>query len=203
MTKQLKIVGLSFITLLILSTALFAQSGGGVDLTWNVLGSGGTNDSSGGSTGLSGTLGQTGPGPSSGGTTQLNAGFWQSGSGAPLAVTLGYFHAVRADGIVHVNWQTVTEAGVAGFRLYGEANGTRTLLTEELVPSTVIDAVTPTSYSLHVTGDAHRFLLEEVGVDRSATLHGPFDEGVEYGEYLPPANVELEPAIYLPVVTGE
>ena len=196
-------VGALVLTLIALATLAALSAPNLTSQTLGGFSNGNGSSSNGGTQMTSGILGQWVQGTSTGGTSSVTAGFLPAASSKPLAVTLGYFHAVRADGIIHVNWQTATEAGVAGFRLYGEANGTRTLLTEELVPSTVVDAVTPTSYSLRVTGDAARFLLEEVGVDGSATLHGPFDEGVEYGEYLPTANVELEPAIYLPVVTGE
>jgi hypothetical protein len=54
-----------------------AQSGGGYDLTWNVI-AGGGGTSTGGAYSLSGTIGQSdaSPVPLSGGSYTLNGGFW-------------------------------------------------------------------------------------------------------------------------------
>ena len=63
--------------LLILSAWVYAQSGGGYDLTWNTLGSGGGSNSGGGYT-LNGTIGQPGAGVLSSGGYNLIGGFWWS-----------------------------------------------------------------------------------------------------------------------------
>lgn len=72
------------LTILIL-TALFvvggartaiAQSGGGYDLTWNVIADGGATFSSGGTFSLGGTSGQFDAGTMNGGTYSLIGGFW-------------------------------------------------------------------------------------------------------------------------------
>lgn len=57
-----------------------AQTGGGYDLTWNVVGSG-YMSSTGGSYSLGGTAGQVGADLLSGGSYTLNGGFWASGFG--------------------------------------------------------------------------------------------------------------------------
>jgi hypothetical protein len=57
-----------------------AQTGGGYDLTWNVVGSG-YMSSTGASYSLSGTAGQAGANLLSGGSYTLNGGFWTSGFG--------------------------------------------------------------------------------------------------------------------------
>ena len=75
---------------------------------------------------------------------------------SPLSVTIGYFHAVRDGDTVRFDWQTATEAGTSGFNLFAESDGGRTQLNAELVPSKVIDSVTPTSYSFSV---ARRYSL--------------------------------------------
>ncbi len=120
-----------------------------------------------------------------------------------LAVTLGYFHAVRIGDEVSFTWQTTTEAGNAGFLLFGELERERTQITTEMLPSAVVDSTTPTSYSYRAVTDAAVFYLEEIRIDGNSELYGPYELGVVYGQYQLPANVELEPAIYLPVVTGE
>ncbi len=53
-----------------------AQSGGGYDLTWNVIAGGGITFSAGGSYLLGGTMGQPDAGTMSGGAYTLNGGFW-------------------------------------------------------------------------------------------------------------------------------
>jgi hypothetical protein len=47
------------------------------DLSWNVIGSGGTSFTAAGSYSLGGTIGQSAAGPLSGGSYKLNSGFWQ------------------------------------------------------------------------------------------------------------------------------
>ncbi len=54
-----------------------AQSGGGYELTWNVMANGG-GLSVGGSYALDGTIGQGGAGAPSGGVYTLAGGFWTS-----------------------------------------------------------------------------------------------------------------------------
>jgi hypothetical protein len=53
-----------------------AQSGGGYDLTWNVIAGGGDTNSAGGPYSLSGTIGQAEAGTLSGGSYSLSGGFW-------------------------------------------------------------------------------------------------------------------------------
>lgn len=52
-----------------------AQTGGGYDLTWNVVGSGDMSSTS-GTYSMGGTAGQAGAGLLSGGSYTLNGGFW-------------------------------------------------------------------------------------------------------------------------------
>jgi len=57
-----------------------AQSGGGYDLTWNTVDSGGATFSSGGNYSLGGAIGQPDAGVLSGGDYTLACGFWGSGA---------------------------------------------------------------------------------------------------------------------------
>ena len=54
----------------------FAQSGGGYELTWSTIDSGGVMRSTGGDLELSGTIGQPDAGAMSGGGYNLTGGFW-------------------------------------------------------------------------------------------------------------------------------
>jgi hypothetical protein len=75
--KAAVLMTLVALLLLILFAFVQAQSGGGYDLTWNTLGSGGGSNSGGGYT-LNGTLGQPAAGTLSGGGYNLVGGFWWS-----------------------------------------------------------------------------------------------------------------------------
>ncbi len=59
-------------------TPVVAQSGGGYDLTWNVIADGGAMFSVGGPYSLYGTIGQPDSGAMSGGAYTLVGGFWSS-----------------------------------------------------------------------------------------------------------------------------
>jgi hypothetical protein len=60
--------------------AVHAQSGGGYDLTWNSVDSGGVTFSSGGGYALGGTAGQSDAATWSGGGYTLSGGFWGGGA---------------------------------------------------------------------------------------------------------------------------
>ena len=75
--KAAMLMALVALFLLILSAWVNAQSGGGYDLTWNTLGSGGGSNRGGGYT-LNGTIGQPGAGVLSSGGYNLIGGFWWS-----------------------------------------------------------------------------------------------------------------------------
>lgn len=60
----------------LLVSAVRAQVGGGLDLTWNTIDAGGITRSTGGGFELSGTIGQLDAGRLSGGDLELTGGFW-------------------------------------------------------------------------------------------------------------------------------
>jgi hypothetical protein len=66
---------------LLVASPVLAQSGGGVDLTWNTVDGGGQTSTGGGYT-LSGTAGQPDAGPLAGGEYTLGGGFWMGGAAA-------------------------------------------------------------------------------------------------------------------------
>ncbi len=57
-------------------TPVYAQAGGGYDLTWNSIDGGGAMFSTGGTYSLGGTIGQPDVGSLSGGLYTLSGGFW-------------------------------------------------------------------------------------------------------------------------------
>lgn len=78
LTRYFLALCLAGLALLAGATAL-AQTGGGYDLAWNVLGAGG-GAAAGGGYALQGTVGQPAPGTLSGGPYTLNGGFWPGAS---------------------------------------------------------------------------------------------------------------------------
>ena len=85
MTKRTKVTVMA-VALVVVIAALFfgapaptqAQSGGGYDLTWNVIAGGGATFSTGGGYSLGGTIGQAAANstPATGGSYSLVSGFW-------------------------------------------------------------------------------------------------------------------------------
>jgi hypothetical protein len=116
-----------------------------------------------------------------------------------LAVTLGWFLAEADGDLVDFRWQTVTETGVAGFNLLGVTEAGKEQLNNELIPSPVIDSLTPTDYAVSFAADATTFYLQEVGVDGGVTEHGPFVLGEAYGSYAQPDDATVTPKIWLPI----
>ncbi len=96
----------------------YAQTGGGIDLRWHVLSSGGTSYSTGGNAMLGGTLGQFGAGQSAGSSVALAGGFWNPDSGAPLAVDIAGFTAEADGDAIRLMWETVSEVDHLGFNVY-------------------------------------------------------------------------------------
>src|SRR5438132_9237552 len=70
---------LGVVLLAALSAAVYAQVGGGFDLSWSTVDGGGGTFSAGGPYSLGGTIGQPDAGSASGGQYQLNGGFWAAG----------------------------------------------------------------------------------------------------------------------------
>ncbi len=74
--------------------AVYAQAGGGYDLTWNTVDTGGATFAAGGGYTLGGTAGQPDAAVWSGGGYTLSGGFWHSASGAAGGETTVYLPIV-------------------------------------------------------------------------------------------------------------
>lgn len=66
----------------------WAQTGGGYDLTWSTIDSGGQTSATGGGYDLGGTIGQADAGTLSGGDYALDGGFWSGAAAAPCTCQL-------------------------------------------------------------------------------------------------------------------
>ncbi|MEJ2210547.1 MAG: hypothetical protein P8129_16125 [Anaerolineae bacterium] len=71
---------LVLLALLLLTLPVWAQSGGGYDLSWSTVDGGGYTFSSSGSYTLGGTIGQPDAGLLTGGNYALGGGFWGGGA---------------------------------------------------------------------------------------------------------------------------
>ena len=118
-----------------------------------------------------------------------------------LAVTISYFLAELDGDTVNFVWQTATETGNAGFNLFAETDGGLVELNDELIPSTVIDSVTPTDYSYEAVTSATTFYIEEVSIAGSTNREGPFTLGVPAGAYV---EIDADPApfTWLPMISN-
>ena len=79
------LLALAALLLLAGGAMVYAQTGGGYDLSWNTMDGGGAMFSTGGSYSLGGTIGQPDAGKLSGGGYTLVGGFW---SGTPAGVSI-------------------------------------------------------------------------------------------------------------------
>ena len=81
-----------------------------------------------------------------------------------------------------VRWTTATEAANVGFNVYGEGPDGWRRLNDRLVPSQAVDSTAPLDYALPVdAADVARFVIEDVALDGTSTLHGPFSAGHPFG----------------------
>ncbi len=100
----------------------------------------------------------------------------------PLAVTLASFTAEAGAGHVLLTWETVSEAGNAGFNLYRAADpaGPQALLA--YLPSQAPGSTVGFAYSYEdldvQPGQSYWYWLEDVSLNGVATRHGPVS--VEY-----------------------
>lgn len=113
---------------------------------------------------------------------------------ATLPVTVAHFGSQRvADGVV-VNWRTAQEVDNLGFRLYAEeADGSLTLLHDELVVSKSPTSIEAQEYELTVRTDASVLWLEDESLDGITERHGPYAIGESVGDPNPPAAIDWTP----------
>jgi hypothetical protein len=184
---------------LLLAGAALAQVGGGFDLSWNTVDSGGATFSTGGGFSLGGTAGQSDAGVQTGGQFRVDGGFW--------GVTR----------LLAVNTATPTPTSTASATGTATATPTGTLTptsTSTPTPSpTFTPTATPTSVTANVeeNEDKGRKLTEEQRRQKERSNAGSeSDERVEgniaavYCERVPPEIViaNVDGAVTLRLVRG-
>jgi hypothetical protein len=71
-----------------------------------------------------------------------------------------------------------------------------------MVPSSVIDSVTPTRYTHRASVAGERYVIEMIKLDGASERYGPYELGVAYGEPNAVNPDELVNPLYLPVITA-
>ncbi|MEM9303578.1 MAG: SdrD B-like domain-containing protein, partial [Pseudomonadota bacterium] len=95
----------------------------------------------------------------------------------PLPITLASVHAQTTGGGLLVEWTTATETRNAGFHLYGRRFGEREWrqLTDEIVPSKVIDSLEPQRYAVKLnSAQIDELVVEDWSTTGKTQRHGPF-----------------------------
>ncbi len=127
----------------------------------------------------------------------INAGAYDytdlaSNCNATTPVTLSYFKVTdnvsnkkvtdNTKKNLRFEWSTATETSNLGFNLYAEIDGQLQLLNEDLIPSKVVDTVTPQHYQFSLVGiEAKTFWLVDIDTQGKTTQHGPYQLNQEHG----------------------
>jgi hypothetical protein len=101
-----------------------------------------------------------------------------------LPISLASVDSEQSESGLFVEWTTATETRNAGFHLYGRVSGEETWwpLTEQLVPSQVIDSLEPHRYSARFASViADELLIEDWDTRGQSERHGPFAVGRLHG----------------------
>lgn len=119
---------------LLIGAPACGQSGGGYDLTWSTIDTGGETFSTSGPYSLGATAGQPDAGILAGDPYILQGGFWLGGS-IPNPVDIAALGAVARGGSIHITWQTSFEVNHAGFHVQRSTrlDGDWERLTERLI----------------------------------------------------------------------
>ncbi len=96
-------------------------------------------------------------------------------------ISLGSFNASSAgEGQVLIEWTTQTEVANLGFKLYGRVDDEWVLLNSDLILGQG-DSVSTQYYETSVATEAAIFVIADIDLTGTETLHGPFQLGKPYG----------------------
>lgn len=96
-------------------------------------------------------------------------------------VTLASARVVGRSGEPVLRWSTATESSNLGFNVYVEGRDGWERVNEELIPSREVDSTAPAHYALELPGTGSRYTIEDVALDGTTTLHGPFRRTRSHG----------------------
>ena len=112
-----------------------------------------------------------------------------------LPVTLASVSSKRTGDSVRVEWTTATETRNAGFHIYGRGAGQTDWyrLTDDLIPSPVIDSLDPQRYVWNAQDlGSQELLIEDWDSRGTAREHGPFVIGQRYGQDADEAAAKID-----------
>ncbi len=109
-----------------------------------------------------------------------------------LPVTIAHVQSAQVrGGQVAVEWRTAQEVNNLGFNLYAErADGTLQLLTDEIVVSKAPTSVESQDYTATVATSSAIMWLEDIALDGTSQLHGPYKVGESYGDEAAPEPID-------------
>lgn len=106
-------------------------------------------------------------------------------------VTLSSVRVGAAGGRPELRWTTATETSNLGFNVYVEGTDGWERVNREIIPSKVVDSTAPSRYAFDLTGvRGGRFMVEDVALDGTTTLHGPFRRTKVHGGQPAPEPVD-------------
>jgi len=105
-----------------------------------------------------------------------------TGTVSATPVSLSSVQVVRQDGAPVLTWTTATEAANVGFNVYADTPDGWHRINDQMIVSPAIDSTAPEQYSFDLSGvDARQYMLEDVALDGTKQLHGPYIAGKRYG----------------------
>jgi len=106
-------------------------------------------------------------------------------------VTLSSVQVGERSGRPELTWTTATESANLGFNVYAEGPDGWQRVNDEPIASRAIDSTAPERYAFDLSGVAgRRFMIEDVALDGTAVVHGPYDVGGGYGAQPAPEPVD-------------
>ena len=110
-----------------------------------------------------------------------------------LPVTLSYIGSARRGGNVNVSWRTAQEVDNLGFNIYAPGSrGTKVLLTPQMIVSTAPTSIIPQSYTATIATAAKTFFIEDVALDGTREMRGPFKVDESYGDPSEPTRFDWD-----------
>ncbi|MCB0047483.1 MAG: hypothetical protein KDD92_18815 [Caldilineaceae bacterium] len=101
----------------------------------------------------------------------------------PLSASLGYFFSSLTGDMTTFVWVMEIESNTKGFNLFSEVDGELTLINNQLIVATGGNTFIPQRYEYATQVEGEQFYLYEISLsDSTASINGPFDLGVSYGE---------------------
>ena len=99
-----------------------------------------------------------------------------------VPVTISSVDSRQEQSGLTVQWTTAMEKANAGFNIYGNIEGNWVKLNEQMIPSRVVNAEEPQTYTASFPqAVANQILVEDIDITGRGQRHGPFVVGQKHG----------------------